>query len=109
MEIFPTKAYGSTGSVFNGLQPVTVERTPLDNPRVAMHRRDVAGQCGLAGGTEPVDPDPTGPHETGQPIPDPARRSLSVDPCHHASTSGSGARFGLANVTLQRHPLEERS
>ena len=43
MEILPTKAYGATGSVFNGLQPVTVERTPLDNPGVAMHRRYVAG------------------------------------------------------------------
>jgi len=29
MEIIPTKAYGATGSVFNGLKPVTVERTPL--------------------------------------------------------------------------------
>ena len=43
MEILPTKAYGATGSVFNGLQPVTVERTPLGNPGVAMHRRYVAG------------------------------------------------------------------
>ena len=43
MEILPTKAYGATGSVFNGLQPVTVERPPLDNREVAMHRRSVAG------------------------------------------------------------------
>ena len=51
MEILPTKAYGATGSVFNGLQPVTVERTPLDNPGVAMHRRYVAGAIigGIAG------------------------------------------------------------
>ena len=43
MEILPTKAYGATGSVFNGLQPGTVERTPLDNQEVAMHRRSIAG------------------------------------------------------------------
>ena len=51
MEILPTKAYGATGSVFNSLQPVTVERTPLDNPGVAMHRRYVGGSIigGIAG------------------------------------------------------------
>ena len=51
MEILLTKTYGATGSVFNGLQPVTVERTPLDNPGVAMHRRYVAGAIigGIAG------------------------------------------------------------
>lgn len=51
MEILPTKAYGATGSVFNGLQPVTVERTPLDNQEVAMHRRSVTGSIigGIAG------------------------------------------------------------
>ena len=51
MEILPTKAYGATGSVFNGLKPVTVERTPLDNQEVAMHRRSVAGAIigGIAG------------------------------------------------------------
>jgi hypothetical protein len=51
MEILPTKAYGATGSVFNGLKPVTVERTPLDNQEVAMHRRSFAGSIigGIAG------------------------------------------------------------
>ena len=51
MEILPTKAYGATGSVFNGLQPVTVERTSLDNQEVAMHRRSIAGSiiAGIAG------------------------------------------------------------
>ena len=51
MEILPTKAYGATGSVFNGLQPVTVERTPLDNQEVAMYRRSIAGSIigGIAG------------------------------------------------------------
>ena len=51
MEILLTKTYGATGSVFNGLQPVTVERTPLDNPEVAMHRRSVIGPIigGIAG------------------------------------------------------------
>ena len=51
MEILPTKAYGATGSVFNGLEPVTVERTPLDNQEVAMHRRSIAGSIigGIAG------------------------------------------------------------
>ncbi|GAB2714245.1 hypothetical protein GCM10011495_39740 [Hymenobacter frigidus] len=51
MEILPTKAYGATGSVFNGLKPVTVERTPLDNQEVAMHRRSFTGSIigGIAG------------------------------------------------------------
>ena len=51
MEILPTKAYGATDSVFNGLQPVTVERPPLDNQKVAMRRRSVAGSIigGIAG------------------------------------------------------------
>ena len=51
METIPTKAYGTTGSVFNGLKPVTVERTPLDNQEMAMHRRSVAGSIigGIAG------------------------------------------------------------
>ena len=51
MEILPTKAYGATGSVFNGLKPVTVERTPLDNQEVAMHCRFIAGSIigGIAG------------------------------------------------------------
>ena len=51
MEILLTKTYGATGSVFNGLKPVTVERTPLDNQEVAMHRRSIAGAIigGIAG------------------------------------------------------------
>ena len=51
MEILLNKAYGATGSVFNGLKPVTVERPPLDNQEVAMHRRSIAGAIigGIAG------------------------------------------------------------
>lgn len=34
MEIIPTKMYGATGSVFNGLKPMTIERTPLQADEV---------------------------------------------------------------------------
>ena len=34
MEIIPTKAYGVTCFVFNGLKPMTIERTPLQADEV---------------------------------------------------------------------------
>ena len=34
MEIIPTKAYGATCFVFNGLKPMTIERTPLQTDEV---------------------------------------------------------------------------